>query len=160
MLSQNGDITSAVPFAGEGAEEYGFDAFRTMWRVALDAVWYEDSRAISYLENYEEFFHQQWVADSLVSVYKNGSPMTEGGTLSTNVGALAVFGQTETEGYADEFYSANYANEYNEEGFWGEKTNYYGQNWAWLGTALYSRNMPNLWERTESDIENSVDKSE
>jgi len=32
------------------ADDYGYDAFRVMWRVALDALWNDEPRARAYLE--------------------------------------------------------------------------------------------------------------
>jgi len=34
-----------------------------------------------------------------------------------------------------------------DEGYWGDKNNYYDQNWAWFATALYTNNLPNLFQQ-------------
>lgn len=45
----------------QGPKYYGYDAMRTPWRIALDAVWYNDPRAIDYLTKVNAFFKTQRV---------------------------------------------------------------------------------------------------
>ena len=35
--------------------------------------------------------------------------------------------------------------QWNSPGYWGNKNDYYDQNWVWFGTALATNNLPNLW---------------
>ncbi len=128
------------------ADEYGYDAFRVMWRIALDKIWYNSSSAKDYLETVSPFFESEWRKKQVISaIYdlKSGN-YAPFGDLSTNAGALSVFYVTDQE-LAIDFYSDNFWHKY-KNGFWGEKENYYNQNWAWFATALYSNNLPNLWQ--------------
>lgn len=145
MLSNDGTIASAVPYAGDSADQYGFDAFRTMWRVAVDAEWFDEPRAEAYLKQYEMFFINSWRYNLLASVYDDEERIG-GGTLSTDVGPLSVLFVGDLD-MQTSFYEDRFKPQYDMAGFWGEKTNYYGQNWVWFGTALYSKNFPNLWDR-------------
>ena len=42
------DGTTGCSGSGTPADEFGSEASRTVWRVALDALWYEDSAAVSF----------------------------------------------------------------------------------------------------------------
>ena len=56
-----GEISSASKYIGDGdVNNFGFDAFRLMWRVALDAKWNNDPRAITYLNKYTDFYKTEW----------------------------------------------------------------------------------------------------
>ncbi|MBD3418579.1 MAG: hypothetical protein GF398_00530 [Chitinivibrionales bacterium] len=44
-------ITPNGQRAGRGGLEMGNDAIRTPWRIAMDALWFNDSRAIAYCKN-------------------------------------------------------------------------------------------------------------
>jgi endo-1,4-beta-D-glucanase Y len=50
---------SVVISGGYDAPMYGYDAFRTMWRVALDYLYSSDSRAEAFLASPAEFFTNQ-----------------------------------------------------------------------------------------------------
>ena len=42
------DGTTGCSGSGTPADEFGSEASRTLWRVALDALWYENSAAVSF----------------------------------------------------------------------------------------------------------------
>lgn len=144
-----GDIASASKhISDEDVDNYGFDAFRTIWRVGLDAVWFNSPEAIKYLEKVSPFFIKQWKSGGkIAAVYTlDGKPKTNFESLSTNAGTLSVLTVTNRE-LAGEVYSELFDKKFNyDEGYWGDKNNYYDQNWAWFAIALYSGNLPNYWE--------------
>ena len=142
--AKSGAISSASKYMTQTADQYGYDAFRVMWRIALDAEWYQEPRANKYLQKYHDFFYSEWKGNRLVSVYTaDGMPVNGGRNISTDIGALSVFIVTD-KNVAEEFYQDRIVPEYNEEGYWEEKNNYYGQNWAWLGLGLYKGSLNNL----------------
>ncbi len=145
---KTGEIKSAAGILGEGADFYGFDAFRVMWRVALDAVWFQEPRATKYLGKVEPFFVEQWEKDrKFVALYDlNGNNRVSFSSLSTSAGAVSVFTIKNAE-LAQEVYSQLFESKYQYDGgYWDDQNNYYDQNWVWFGTALYSNNLSNLWE--------------
>lgn len=144
---ESGEIKSAEKYIDENADMYGFDAFRVMWRVALDAVWFNEPEAVAYLQKVQPFFTEQWkVNGEYAAVYDlNGKPVEQFASISNSIGALSAFVVTDMN-LANEVYEKILQNKFNSEnGYWGDKNNYYDQNWAWFGTALNQKLMPNLW---------------
>lgn len=138
IVTENGDIASAEVYVGEDADRYGYDAFRLYWRVALDAQWHEHVDARTYLEYQLHFWRDEWDAERLLSVYSHqGAPRSTQGNISTDTGIFALFTQTDAL-RAKNLYLDRIHATYNEQGYWEEPSNYYGQNWAWFATALYS----------------------
>jgi endo-1,4-beta-D-glucanase Y/4-amino-4-deoxy-L-arabinose transferase-like glycosyltransferase len=151
--ADTGATSSAVEYTGQTSDQYGYDAFRVMWRIALDEQWNKEPRAEAYLSKYQSFFSDQFKEQKLVSVYTNsGLPVSDVGNISTDVGALSVFKVTDKK-LVDQFYQERIASAYNEEGYWEERNNYYGQNWAWFGTALHKDFLKNLWSTPGMGIE-------
>ncbi len=143
---KTGDITSAREYIDESADIYSYDAFRIMWRIALDAMWYEDPRAIEYLNRMLPFFERELKLERLVSGYSiDGKPVTNSKNISTDIGALAVFAVNNND-LAVYMYKSRLKPTYNKDGYWEEQNNYYGQNWAWFGIALFNGSLTNLWE--------------
>jgi len=141
-----GAISSATEYFGPTANTYGYDAFRVMWRIALDSVWHNEPRARIYLQKYQNFFNTEWKEGRLASVYTTeGMPVTETSNISTDIGVLSIFTVTDRKA-AEEFYQERIAGSYKEGGFWEEQDNYYAQNWAWFGTALHKGKLNNYWE--------------
>jgi len=81
-----GKILSASKYINSDADYYGFDAFRTMWRIALDARWFNEPKANEYLENVSTFFVNKWDRDKqYFAIYDlQGNPQTPYGTFSSN----------------------------------------------------------------------------
>ncbi|EKE05206.1 MAG: hypothetical protein ACD_19C00399G0001, partial [uncultured bacterium] len=149
LIDKNtGEIKSAKEHINDkDVDAYGFDAFRTMWRVALDAVWFKEPNAAEYLREVEPFFVEQWEKDGKFAAIYNlsGTKRVSYSTLSTDTGVLSIFAVT-NQTLAKDVHSKLYDSKFKYDfGYWGDKDNYYDQNWAWFGTALYTNNLPNLW---------------
>ncbi|MFA5828712.1 MAG: glycosyl hydrolase family 8 [Candidatus Shapirobacteria bacterium] len=146
---RSGQLSSASAYVNDkDVDNYGYDAFRTMWHVALDSIWFKNSKATDFLAKNKPFFSQQWQENQrFFSVYElDGAPVTGYSSVSTEVGALSVFSQTDAKMAADLF-QKNFENNFNyDEGYWGDKSNYYDQNWAWFGSALATNRLINLWK--------------
>ena len=139
----------AQPYAGNPTgDAYGYDAFRALWRVALDAEWFGSSQARSYLASVR-FLRQQWhQKGSLAAEYDHdGNPLNAGRTDTTvyggDVGAFMVSDPGDVGAILHRRLLASY-HEQDGAAFWGDRTNYYEQNWVWFGVALASHNLPNL----------------
>lgn len=57
-------------------DPYGYDAMRTPWRIAMDAVWNNDPRAVAYLSKVNAFFKQQGVKNVYDIYSLNGQPQS------------------------------------------------------------------------------------
>ncbi len=141
-----GALSSADKYiTGGNIDDYGFDAFRLFFRVALDASWFESQEATEYLTKYQDFFSSKWKeSQKIAAIYDAaGKERVTYSSLSTDAGALAVLFLSDKK-TAEEMYKATYEKKYNlNEGYWGDKNNYYDQNWSWFITALYTQNLPN-----------------
>jgi endo-1,4-beta-D-glucanase Y len=143
-----GEVKSASNHINDkDSDNYGFDAFRTLWRVALDIEWFESNKAKAYFSKvypiYEESLSN---GGTLFAVYNlDGEAVSEFESLSTKAAALSVFRKTNPT-LANSLFEKYYLQSFNyDDGYWGDKNNYYDQNWAWFATALYTDNLPNLW---------------
>ncbi len=148
FVSKSGEISSAKLYVGQDADKYGFDAFRTFWRVALDYQWFKSEKAFEYLSKSSKFFRDEWNKNKYFkAVYlQNGQPDVSYESLANSAGALSVLYITNSD-LAKEVYEKVFNSKFNlEQGYWGEKNNYYDQNWAWFVTALYTNSLPNLIE--------------
>jgi endo-1,4-beta-D-glucanase Y len=145
IITENGSVISASDYISGDPDYYGYDSFRTFWRVALDKKWFDTKESIAYLKEVEPFLRQQWQDKTKISsVYAmNGTPMTSHSDLSTTSGALSLFSITDDkisrEIFESEYSSIVYAKETS------GSLNYYNDNWVWFGTALYLNKLPDLW---------------
>ncbi len=136
--------------------DYGYDAFRVYWRVALDYKWYGEKKALDFL-TWSDTLRLKWKQDGkLAKVFDHsGKPLNDQEALSNYAGALSNFLFTEPL-LADNLVLQKYIPAYqvlpNEPGGvnsgrfagWGESQDYYNQNWVWFGLALFSGRLPNL----------------
>jgi endo-1,4-beta-D-glucanase Y len=124
---------------------YGYDAFRTPWRLALDYAWFKDPRDLTILKQYQ-FLSNQWSKNhELAAVY------AADGTIFGNYEAPAMYGTS--IGYfmlvnpkqAYEVYTSKLLTLYSPDNQgWKKKLSYYDDNWVWFGMALYQAALPNL----------------
>jgi endoglucanase len=136
-----------VPPAADLDTHFGYDAFRTYWRVALDSLWFGEPRAASYLQQ-SDFLRAVWQKEGAVSaVYSHdGVPVVvreEAAVYSGLIGNLMV-AQPEL---APQLYEREMAPRFVErEGqtYWDDPRAYYTQNWLWFGVGLYAGELPNL----------------
>jgi len=127
---------------------YSFDAFRSTWRIALDYEWNKELRAKKFLEN-STFIRNQWKQKGkiLVGYTHDGKPWENyesAVAYGANIGNFVVTDpETANVIYQKELLNKFYEN--SKSAYWEDPNNYYTQNWAWFGTALYSNNLPNFW---------------
>lgn len=139
---------AVVPFPEvQDANSYGFDAFRVMWRVALDVRWNGSAAGRDYLTR-NGFLRQQWSAHhSLASVYHHDGSVEDGGenvaVYGGSVGNLVVADPAEATALEREKLLGALG-EQGDAVWWGQRENYYSQNWAWFGVALVTGQLPRL----------------
>jgi endoglucanase len=150
---KTGALSSASPYITQGsADSFGYDAFRTFWRVALDESWYKSEDAERYLKNVSRPFVSEWQQyGSFGDLYTaqggrirdTSNPAIAAGILSAlKVGAPQ---QVSSDVYAKLFAETLVIDEESEYAYWLSPDNYYESNWIWFGVALYNNNLPNLW---------------
>ncbi len=119
------------------ADDYGYDAFRVMWRVALDALWNDEPRAHAYLEG-STFLRTQWSSQHrLYPVYAH-----DGGVVSSYDdptiygGDIGNFVVTDPAAAAQLQQLLLASFHPSSPPYFGDPQNYYEQNWVWFGLAL------------------------
>jgi endo-1,4-beta-D-glucanase Y/4-amino-4-deoxy-L-arabinose transferase-like glycosyltransferase len=148
IVDNEGRLKSAAQSVPKEPDLYGYDAFRTFWRVAVDAFWFKDRRATNYLKKAEPFFKKEWQEKGRFSaLYElGGQEKAPYNSLSTDVAALSIFSITNRP-LAKQIYEKFFDQKLNRgEGYWNNAKDYYDQNWGWFGSALYAEDLPNLWE--------------
>ena len=145
-LDKSGGV--AAPAAGQQLDtNYGYDAFRTYWRIALDAQWFGERRAYEYLRA-SSYLRTAWTSRSAVAViYRHdGAPERSDEDMTVYGGLIANLLLTEPD-EARRLYEQKLAPRFtvaHGEAFWGDAQNYYAQNWIWFGVGLYAGALPNL----------------
>lgn len=139
---KTGEVKSAGGVMGATADQYGYDAFRTFWRVSLDALWFDSSEAKSYLIRSDQFFRTELQNHgSIAGAYDiGGNRLNNNQDISTLAGPLSVFLVTDPD-LAKNFHDVFIASQFNKENWsWGDPGNYYNQNWAWFASSLATGN--------------------
>jgi len=125
--------------------DYGFDAMRVPWRLALDHAWFNEPRAKEVLEGFS-FIKEEWkVNKKLPMVYAhdgttvlaNESPAFYGGIIGYFKVAEPRDGKKLYREKLEILYSPDSRG-------WKKFMSYYDDNWAWFGIALHNDALPNL----------------
>jgi len=122
---------------------FGWEAVRAPFRVALDALWFQELQAATLLKDrFLPFFKGQWqVHHRLLAVYKyDGAPAVEYESPVLYAGVLAGALAAGDKDFARQM-ARKILSFYREDGdraYFEAPDNYYANNWAWLGLALYA----------------------
>ncbi|MFO7169026.1 MAG: glycosyl hydrolase family 8 [Chloroflexota bacterium] len=140
----DGAIVAPLP---ELDTNFGYDAFRTYWRVALDWMWFGEERAARYLYQ-SDFLRKVWQKEGSISaVYSHdGRPVELHESAPIYAGLMANLLVAEPE-LAPRMYAEKLAPRFTERDgqvYWDDPRAYYTQNWLWFGVALYAGALPNL----------------
>ena len=149
VVDKNGAYRPLSPGRSSPSDQYGYDSFRLMWRLALDYVWFDAEEAKNYLGEVFPFFRDEWNRHGKIyAVYSTaGVNQVPYDDISTYAGAMSIFSVIDPD-LAIELYAKSFWSEY-QRGYWGDGDNYYNQNWGWFATALYARDLPNLWQNPD-----------
>lgn len=138
-----------VDLSGGDDTNYGYDAARAFWRVAVDREWSGDGRAAAYLERAAFLADEVDRKGYVGAVYTHAGDVVEEapsmvGTASA-IAALDVLDEKKS--------SALYAGEVvgtarlRPSGAFGDRPHdIYAQEWAWFAVALYANQVVNLWD--------------
>jgi endoglucanase len=143
--------TGAIAASTNGLDtNYGYDAIRTPWRLALDYEWNKDPRAKATLQKMS-FLQKQWENNGKIdSVYgHDGSVVSSDEALEsygTSLGYFSVINTTDGDQVYDQKIKTLYNQDKNE---WSNNLTYYSDNWVWFGIGLYKHQLPNLIDNTK-----------
>ncbi len=130
------------------ANRFSYDAFRTLWRASIDRAWFEDDRAIAYIDRMNAYLAPLVEAGDEVPTVVNASGATQNvDSLAITTGYLSALMWYEDTDVPQAYYGKTLERSYDYDADqWGDGTNYYDANWAWLGSAVYNKKFVNLWE--------------
>lgn len=154
MLDIHNRLTD-IPWAEDGKVDgylCGWDAFRSFYFLGLTNVMYPEQRVSSLLRDhsYEFFRSKLFNEDKLVGGYAiDGRTLSIRGTQqeypSTYGVYLAYFTALEDRDSANAVLQ-KLEKMYNRKGYWGDdSSDYYKQNWAWLGLDFYQNKGVNIF---------------
>ncbi len=142
------DRTTGAITAGKEnnlSTNYGFDAIRVSWRLALDWQWNQDSRAKNILADMN-FLQTQWKSQNkLYAIYSHdGQPASNYESAAAYGASMGYFLADDGED-ANAIYNTKLRALYNpDKNTWKDQLSYYDDNWVWFGLAMYHNALPNL----------------
>ncbi|MFP3868074.1 MAG: glycosyl hydrolase family 8 [Desulfobacteraceae bacterium] len=121
---------------------YGWEAVRIPWRIALEQLWFKEPQAQNCLRgSLLPFFSQEWrQRQKLAAVYTyQGQPAVDYESPVIYAGLIAaalasqepVLARQWAEKIVDTY------QEKNQKAYFNRADDYYGNNWAWIGLATY-----------------------
>jgi endo-1,4-beta-D-glucanase Y/4-amino-4-deoxy-L-arabinose transferase-like glycosyltransferase len=136
---------------------YGFEAPRTFWRIALDLRYFEDGRALSYLD-LAGFIHDEIQLKGYTSaVYNEAGDIIQSNPSKVSQAASLSALLTMDPKMANEFFIEQFRHgvtRYTDNTIsWGDPTDLYDQEWGWFAVALYADALPNLWWDENNSLE-------
>lgn len=141
------DGTVGAPTAAESSytTDYGYEAFRTPWRLALDYSWNKSADAKATLAKMS-YLGDQWNAnDKLAAIYTHDGVATADyestGAYGGDIGYFIVNDPAQAKQVYDTKLQYLYDPNKNT---WTQDLGYYDANWAWFGMALYTGGLENL----------------
>jgi len=112
---------------------YSFDAYRVWWRVALDAIWFDEPRATSYLQSHLPFLEDEWRSQQRIParIDLQGNALVDY-EATAQYGMLYAAFRVIDPAIADQIYSQKLLPTYRD-GFWDNNSAYYTHNLSWFG---------------------------
>ena len=145
-ISVNKKTGAITPLVSSSSDSnYGYDAMRLPWRLALDWEWNKDPRDQQILEQMS-FLQDQWDDNGkLLAVYDhNGTPDATYEDPAVYGGDLGYFVVADPKD-AQSIYNDKLLILYDPDSDdWKVPLGYYDSNWVWFGMALYNNELPNL----------------
>jgi len=139
-----------VPAGSQMTTNYGYDAMRVPFRVALDWEWYKEPRAKELLRQYD-FLNQEWQDRKIIfasyshdgqALFNSETPAMYGTSLGYFLVTEPATAETVYQNKLQSLYSPDLQD-------WKKPLGYYDDNWAWFGLALYNHDLVNLFTERE-----------
>ncbi len=142
------------------SSDYGLDAMRVPWRLAIDWQWFGETRAENLLSQMG-FLTEAWGKDGeLGSNYSHDGKLLESKQRPAFYGANIGYFSVANALLGKDLYTNKLLVLYDPDtDSWTQKLGYYDDNWAWFGIALYNKELPNLAAGTFSTREQGVSGS-
>jgi endoglucanase len=127
----------------ERRQDFSWEAVRLPWRVAVDRLWFGDLAAAKLAkEQFLPFFAGEWRnRGKLLANYRyDGTPLVDFESPVIYAGALAAGLAADDREFAWQM-AKKFFEFYKEKGnqaYFVSPDNYYANNWAWFGLALYA----------------------
>jgi len=123
-----------LPESATLSTEYGFDAYRVWWRVALDAHWFGEARATDLLRQGLTHPHALWQSEQRIParIDRAGQPLVTYEATAQYGMLYAAFHRVDPA-IATELHPKLLATY--DDGIWDNPDAYYVQNLAWFGLA-------------------------
>lgn len=128
--------------APDQSSNYGWDAVRVPWRIAMDRLWFGQARSKDFLEKtILNFFQPRWrLSPKLAAVYTyQGKPAVDYESPVLYAGVLAAAMVGDQPEWARKMAEKIVLNlKLGKKGaFFCRPNDYYSNNWAWFGLATY-----------------------
>lgn len=147
LMDKKTGTLSAPKDIGTLSTNYGYDAMRTAWRLALDYQWYDEPRAKQTLKKMS-FLSDEWNNNQkLKAIYTHDGKSVSSDEPPEVYGTSIGYYMVADPKNAEEIYTKKLQSLYNaNENSWSQPMNYYSDNWTWFGIALHNKSLPNLTE--------------
>jgi len=127
----------------ERNSDFGWEAARLPWRVAVDRVWFGDLAAAKLSrEQFLPFFTREWRSRGklLAAYHFDGTPLVDFESPVIYAGALAAGLAGDDREFAWQMAKKilSFYQEKGNQAYFVSPDNYYANNWAWFGLALYA----------------------
>ena len=150
-VQMNTRTGALAAFPGRSTD-FGYDAIRVPWRIALDWEWFKEPRAKAVLDAMQ-FLGKTWQSQGkLYATY------THAGTAAASYEGPATYGGTigyflvADPGDATAVYLRKLVFLYDPDSeTWRLPLSYYDSNLVWFGMALYNNDLPNLFTALSSE---------
>ena len=129
--------------APDRENNFGWEAVRLPWRLALDRLWFGEERASRLLgQQFLPFLKMEWYTRGKIpAVYRlDGGPLVTYTSPVLYAGVLAAALAAGDQDFARRMAAkirSSYYWETDDAAYFAAPDNYYANNWAWLGLALY-----------------------
>ena len=121
---------------------YSFDAYRVWWRLRLDALWFNEPRATTYLQTHSKFLVETWQSQGFISARISPAGEALAPYESTSQYAMLYVGLLNVnETVASQILSEKLTPSY-QDGFWDNNSAYYVQNLGWFAIYPFDQVLP------------------
>jgi endoglucanase len=123
----------ALPASHSLRTEYSFNAYRVWWRLAWDAVWFQEPRATQFLQRHSKHLQQTWTSTKRIpaQIDLQGNPLVNYEATSQYAMLFAAFRLIEPA-IATQILQQKLLPQYRN-GIWEQDSAYYTQNLVGLG---------------------------
>lgn len=129
----------AVPNSRQLTTNYSYDALRIPWRIALDAHWFNEARAIQTLEKLSYLSTEMETRGQIATAYRHDGTVVEDKETAAMYGGAIGYFMIADKTLGQSVYQTKLEGLYNPDIYdWREPKSYYDANWGWFGLALYN----------------------